>query len=66
MTNPLDRQRAGSYPSTFTLAALPNELRPYDCDHDNELCLCVHDWRINWGNMKKVQKGRNVFVTDSP
>lgn len=30
-----------------------------DCDHnaDPPVCNCVHDWRIEWGNVKRTIKG---------
>lgn len=66
MTNPLERQRAGSYPETFTLAVLPGDIDPFACVHADDVCQCAHDWRIHWGNKPKVSRRRNVFVTDSP
>lgn len=68
MTNPSDKQPAGDYPSGFTQAVLPGVVDPFSCDHeaDPPICVCPHDWRITWGNVPKVNRKRNVFVTDSP
>lgn len=61
------RQPIGAYPSG-TRAVRPEDIAPYDCDHDADppVCVCVHDWRIHWGNPPRKVKGRNVFVTDAP
>lgn len=64
--NPSDRQPSSVYPSTFTLAALPDDVAPYECDHDAGVCVCVHDWRIEWGNLPKRVAARATYVTDSP
>lgn len=66
MTNPSERQRAAPYDSDFILAALPDDVDPFSCDHEEGFCQCAHDWRIHWGNVEKRRKRRNVFVTDSP
>jgi hypothetical protein len=63
MTNPSERQRASTYPSSFLLARLPDEIAPYDCSHEDGECFCAHDWRIFWGNKPKAQKKRNIYVT---
>lgn len=65
MTNPSDKQPPGPYPVGYP-AVRPEDVSPYDCDHDGGVCLCVHDWRIVWGNLPKKQQARNVYVTDSP
>ena len=30
-----------------------------DCDHlaDPPICNCLHDWRIEWGNVKRIIRG---------
>lgn len=55
-------QAAGSYPADFTLAALPVDVAPYNCDHDAGFCLCVHDWRINWGNLNKRSQPKATYI----
>lgn len=57
------RQLADVYPDEFTLGVLPGDLAPYNCDHDSDLCYCVHDWRINWGNLPKKTSARAIYVT---
>ena len=60
-----DYQPADEYDPEFTEAVLPQSIKPYMCDHDGEppICVCVHDWRINWGNMPKVQNARATYLT---
>ena len=61
-------QVADYYPPAFNLAVQPKEVDPNECDHEatNPVCHCVHDWRINWGNVAKVGQKRSLYVTDSP
>lgn len=62
------KQPKAPYPSGFILAVKPGEVTTAGCQHeiDNPVCTCVHDWRIEWGNVQKRSKGRSRFVTDSP
>jgi hypothetical protein len=58
-------QPADEYESDFVDAVLPKDVAPYVCDHDADppLCVCVHDWRINWGNLPKRQASRATYLT---
>lgn len=60
-----DYQPAGSYDSDFGLAVLPDYVAPYDCDHDANppVCVCVHDWRINWGNLARRTAAKATYIT---
>ncbi|BBC43578.1 hypothetical protein PBI_AN9_22 [Mycobacterium phage AN9] len=52
-----DVQRAPiRYPSGFLVAVTPDQVNPIECDHnaDPPVCRCVHDWRIEFGNVKRV------------
>jgi hypothetical protein len=60
-----NRQGPGPYPADYP-AVRPEDVAPYNCDHDSGFCVCVHDWRINWGNIPKRNKSRATYVTDSP
>lgn len=60
-----DRQPPGPYPDEYP-AVRPEDVKPYNCDHDAGLCRCVHDWRIEWGNLPKKVASRPIYVTDSP
>ena len=72
MTYPVDAepessqvQYAGSdYPVGYP-AALEFDVKPYNCDHDADppICVCVHDWRINWGNLPKKTGRRATYVS---
>lgn len=44
------------YPPDFEQAALPVDVNPSECEHEAEppVCRCAHDWRIHWGNVKRV------------
>ncbi|AUV61978.1 head-tail connector protein [Mycobacterium phage SWU2] len=48
-----DRQPPGPYPDEFTKAVRPEHVDPLKCDHEVGICFCVHDWRIDWGNVPK-------------
>ncbi|ARQ94666.1 hypothetical protein MHAS_01157 [Mycolicibacterium hassiacum DSM 44199] len=51
------------YPPGFLVATTPDRVNAYDCDHDIGLCRCVHDWRIEWGNVKKAtQQSRSAVI----
>lgn len=58
-------QAASVYPTSFTKAVLPDEVAPYLCEHDANpsICQCVHDWRINWGNLPKKTGQRATYLT---
>lgn len=71
MTYPVDpepyssrRQGPGPYPVGYP-AARPEDVKPYNCDHeaDPPICICVHDWRIEWGNLPKRTQNRATYVT---
>lgn len=65
MTNPSERQPPAPYPEDYP-AVRPEDVAPYNCDHDAGVCLCVHDWRITWGNLNRKTRARNIYVTDAP
>ncbi|AHJ86386.1 hypothetical protein 40AC_22 [Mycobacterium phage 40AC] len=51
-----DRFRAPIiYPPGFIVATTPDQVNPELCDHeaDPPVCNCAHDWRIEWGNVRK-------------
>lgn len=58
-------QPATIYEPEFTGAVLPVDVAPYLCDHDAvvPVCVCVHDWRINWGNVPKKTGQRATYLT---
>lgn len=60
----MQAQTAAPYPSSFILAVKPDEVAPYNCDHDADppVCSCVHDWRINWGNVPKRTAKRATYI----
>ncbi|AMQ66757.1 hypothetical protein SEA_SHAM4_19 [Mycobacterium phage Sham4] len=41
-----------------TPAVTPDVVNAHQCDHDATppVCRCVHDWRIEWGNVERKQK----------
>ncbi|CDL92967.1 head-tail connector protein [Fromanvirus L5] len=51
-----DRHRAPIVYPPGTQAVTPDRVNAFDCDHeaDPPVCRCVHDWRIEWGNVKKA------------
>lgn len=55
-------QPAGEYPSTFTSAVLPGEVTTSYCEHevDPPICYCVHDWRIEWGQVERTVARSNL------
>lgn len=68
MTYPVDaepesseRQGPGPYPEGYP-AVRPEDIAPYDCDHDEGVCVCVHDWRIHWGNPPKRTSTRATYI----
>lgn len=58
-------QPAGVYEGDFTGAVRPVDVAPYACDHDADpaVCICVHDWRISWGNLPKRTGRKATYVT---
>ena len=54
------------YPVGFTQAVLPDEVDASLCDHqaDPPICFCVHDWRIEWGNVSREPKPKAVYLTE--
>lgn len=59
-----EKQGPGPYPVEYP-AVRPEDIAPYNCDHDADppICVCVHDWRINWGNEPKKTGRRATFVS---
>ncbi|QFG04594.1 hypothetical protein PBI_KEZIACHARLES14_18 [Mycobacterium phage Keziacharles14] len=51
-----------NYPPGFTLATTPEQVDKDLCDHDQGVCMCVHDWRISWGNVSRGYKPKAVFI----
>lgn len=71
MTYPVDpepisseMQLASTYPDDYP-ASIPGDVAPYKCDHDADppICVCVHDWRVNWGNLPKKTGRRATYVS---
>lgn len=62
------RQRKAPYPTGFILAVKPGEVNKANCQHEqsNPVCGCVHDWRIEWGNVERKSDQVARYVTDSP
>jgi hypothetical protein len=58
-------QPAAPYDPSFGEAVLPEDVAPYLCEHDEDppVCVCVHDWRINWGNLPKRTGRRATYLT---
>ena len=70
MTYPVDpepesskRQGPGPYPEDYP-AVRHEDIAPYNCDHDADtpICVCVHDWRITWGNQPKRTQPRATYI----
>lgn len=59
-----DRQRAPIIYPPFTSAVTPDAVDNSRCDHeaDPPICYCVHDWRINWGNVSRAAKPRATYI----
>ena len=59
------RQRMAPYPSNFILAVKPDEVTTAGCNHEASppVCHCVHDWRVEWGNVAKRSVSRSKYVT---
>jgi hypothetical protein len=57
-------QPKGNYPPTFLLAVPPGEVTTAFCEHeaDPPVCNCVHDWRINWGNVERRNTARSAVL----
>ena len=57
-------QAADEYDPYFGDGALPGKVAPYNCDHDADppVCQCVHDWRINWGNVPKKTAAKATYI----
>ncbi|QBJ01104.1 hypothetical protein PBI_ARISSANAE_18 [Mycobacterium phage Arissanae] len=54
-----------NYPPGFTQAALPENVDKDLCDHeaDPPICRCVHDWRIEFGNVSRGYKPKATFIS---
>ncbi|WXX09730.1 head-tail connector protein [Mycobacterium phage MS619] len=48
----------------LTPAVTPDEVDNSLCDHraDPPICVCVHDWRIEWGNVSRAPKPKATFI----
>ncbi|AVR76789.1 head-tail connector protein [Mycobacterium phage Fameo] len=48
----------------FTPAVTPDEVDNSLCDHDADppICVCVHDWRIEWGNVSRAPKPKATYI----
>jgi hypothetical protein len=60
-----DVQRAPiNYPPGFTVAVTPDQVNAFNCDHeaDPPVCNCVHDWRIEWGNVRRKTAASRTAV----
>lgn len=57
-----DKQPASTYPEGFIVAVLPGDVTTSFCEHeaDPPVCHCVHDWRIEWGQVEKVVSRSNL------
>jgi hypothetical protein len=58
------RQRASTYPPGLLIARLPGEVDTSFCQHeaDPPICNCVHDWRIEWGNVSREPKPKATYI----
>lgn len=60
-----DRHRAPIIYPQDTPAVTPDEVNAHNCDHeaDPPICYCVHDWRIEWSNVKrKTARSRSAVL----
>ncbi|QTF81443.1 hypothetical protein SEA_TARSUSIV_19 [Mycobacterium phage TarsusIV] len=60
-----DAQRAPIiYPSGFIVAVTPDQVDNSRCEHeaDPPVCYCVHDWRIEFGNVSRAAKPRATYI----
>ncbi|AYD87050.1 hypothetical protein SEA_NICOLETERA_23 [Mycobacterium phage NicoleTera] len=59
-----DRFRAPIIYPADTPAVTPDEVDKSLCDHDADppICYCVHDWRINWGNVSRAPKPKATYI----
>lgn len=60
-----DAQRAPiNYPPGFLVAVTPDLVDNSLCDHEAEppICFCVHDWRIEFGNVSRAQKPKATYI----
>jgi hypothetical protein len=57
-------QPAAPYPPNFILAVQPGDVDVSLCEHesDDPVCFCVHDWRINWGNVSREPKPKATYI----
>jgi hypothetical protein len=61
MTRPVvfasEAQPAATYPFDYLQGVLPEEVDRKLCEHevDPPESHCVHDWRIEWGNVEKTE-----------
>jgi hypothetical protein len=55
------KQGPGPYPSEYPTVR-PEDIAPYNCDHDAGVCSCVHDWRILWGNPAKKTAPKATYI----
>ncbi|ABE67340.1 hypothetical protein PBI_CHE12_21 [Mycobacterium phage Che12] len=52
------------YPPNFLVAVTPDQVDFQLCDHDADppVCVCVHDWRIEWGNVSRQPKPKATYI----
>lgn len=52
------------YPAGPIIAVTPDEVDQSLCDHSAKppVCFCIHDWRIEWGNVSRAPKPKATFV----
>lgn len=52
-----------SYPAGYP-AVLPGDVDKDLCDHDADppVCVCVHDWRVEWGNVSRQAKPKATYI----
>ncbi|QDP44605.1 hypothetical protein SEA_NOTHINGSPECIAL_21 [Mycobacterium phage NothingSpecial] len=52
------------YPLGWTQAVTPDQVDNSLCDHeaDPPVCFCVHDWRIEWGNVSRAPKPKATYI----
>ncbi|AOZ61260.1 hypothetical protein SEA_DARTHPHADER_20 [Mycobacterium phage DarthPhader] len=63
-----DAHRAPIIYPAGTQAVTPDQVDNSLCEHEAipPVCFCVHDWRIEWGNVSRAPKPKATYVTDSP
>lgn len=57
-----DVQRAPIFYPQGTQAVVPTEVDQNKCDHEANICYCVHDWRITWGNVPRKPRSQVRYI----